>query len=184
MTGIPGSGKTFFAEHFSDTFKAPCVSFNRLRNELFNDPTYSNDELAIIGRVANYMLGELFKTGLTVVYDGLADTKSSRQAIARKAESNGYQPLIVWVQTESTAARARTTKTVPGKVKMSKDRFDANQKRFSAPSAEEKAVVISGKHTYASQLKIILSRLVVTTVKTDDNHAPVRGSEERHITIR
>lgn len=161
MTGIPGSGKSFFAERFSSTFKAPIVSFERLRAELFNNPSYSTDEQIILGRVADYLLDELMKTGQTIVYEGPSSTKADRQKIVKKAKGSSYEPLIVWVQTESAAAKARATKQIDGKPAMSKDRFVTSLKQFSAPGVGEKAIVISGKHTYASQLKIVLGRLVV-----------------------
>ncbi len=160
MVGIPGAGKSFFAEHFASTFNAPYVSYDRIRSELFNDPTHSDDENAIIGRVSDYLLDELLKTGQTVIFEGSALARTERQDIAARARSGGYEPLFVWVQTESATARQRVLKSSKGKATLSDKQFESLLGRFTAPNAAEKAIVISGKHTYASQLKIVLQRLI------------------------
>lgn len=185
MVGIPGSGKSYFAERFAETFNAPLISFERLRNELFNKPTYSDDEKAIIGRVCDYMLGELYKTHRTFIYEGPADSRTERQAIARLARTTGYEALFVWVQTESSTARSRVKKAVKGKTTISPAQFDSALKRFSAPHATEKAIVISGKHTYASQLRIVLKRLVEPRVEdVSAMEPPVRTTANRTIVVR
>lgn len=185
MVGIPGSGKSFFAEHFAETFGTPLVSFGRLRDELFNQPTYDTDEKAIIGRVADYMVEELHKTHQTFIYEGTADARTERQEIAKQARSAGYETLFVWVQTESTTAKLRTAKAIKGKSTVSPAQFDAALKHFSPPHANEKAVVISGKHTYASQLRIVLKRLVAPRVEEVSTQAPpARPSGNRTITVR
>lgn len=185
MVGIPGSGKSFFAEHFADTFNAPLISSGRIRQELFEESTYDSDELITIRRISDYMLEELLKTNRTIIFEGTADTRTDRQEIAKRARSAGYEPLFVWVQTESTTAKLRVQKALKGKTTIKPDQFDMTIKRFSAPHASEKAVVISGKHTYASQLKIVLKRLVEPRVEIIENQAPpARPSENRTIIVR
>lgn len=185
MVGIPGSGKSYFAEQFANTFNAPLVSNGRLRDELFNEPTYDNDEQAIIRRVSDYMLDELYKTQRTFILEGLADARMDRQEITKKARTAGYEPLFIWVQTESSTARLRVKKAIPGKMTISPSQFDSALKRFSAPHASEKAVVISGKHTYASQLRIVLKRLVEPRIELVEGQATqARPVEGRTIVVR
>jgi predicted kinase len=159
MVGIPGSGKSFFAEHFADTFKAPIISHNRLRTELFKSPTFNKSEDEIISRISDYMLDEVLKTERTVVYDGKSDLRISRDLIAKKAKSFGYEPLFVWAQTDIATAKKRATKKTTDKPVISTEQFDIILKQFSAPHRIENTIVISGKHTYSSQLKIVLKYL-------------------------
>lgn len=154
--GIPGSGKSFFAEHFADTFKAQYISSNILRNKMFDEPNYSKDEEDIISEIAIYMLDEALKSGRTVVFDGRTEYRSERDLIARKSRAAGYEPLFVWVQTDSQTAKKRAVKQNG----MSNDIFESRVKRFTAPQTVEKTVVISGKHTHPSQLRIVLKNLV------------------------
>lgn len=184
MVGIPGSGKSFFAEHFADTFKAPIISFHSLRKELFNSPTFSKNEDEIINQVANYMLDEVLKTGRTVVYEGQTDLRTDRNFIAKKSRDAGYEPLFVWVQTEPATARKRAIKPSADKTALSVEQFNAGLKRFSTPHQIEKTIVISGKHTYASQLKIVLKRLVEPRVQISEPANLVRPSGNRNILIR
>jgi predicted kinase len=185
MVGIPGAGKSFFAEHFAQTFGAPYIHYGAIRAELFNDPTYSHDENEIISRIGTMQLHELLKTERTIVFDGASDARTDRTEIAKLAHAAGYQPLFVWVQTESVAAKSRATKPSKTTSYVSSDQFDQMLRRFTAPNAAEKAVVISGKHTYASQLKIVLKRLVGPRIESVEQHvnAP-RVTPGRHIAIR
>jgi len=165
MVGIPGSGKSFFADQFAATFKSPIVSFNSIRSELFSTPTFSDTEDTVIDQVANYMLGELFKTGRTIIYEGLSNQRNDRTEIARKSRDAGYDPMFVWVQTEPSSAQKRSTKPTDGRPAMTPEQFETRIKQFSPPHISECAVVISGKHTYNSQLKIVLKGIVTPPPK-------------------
>lgn len=173
MVGIPGSGKSFFAEHFAETFKAPIVSYDRLRKELFNSPTHSKIENSIISQVANYMLDEVLKTGRTVVFDGQSDLRNDRELFAKKSREAGYEPMFVWVQTEPIDAKKRALKSKPGKPGLAVEQFEMKLKQFSIPHNSEKTIVISGKHTYTTQLKIVLKNLIDPRTQLSENaHNP------------
>jgi predicted kinase len=178
MVGIPGSGKTFFAERFASTFNAPYLSAAKLSASL--DISIGQDSAVSL---SNYILEELLKTGQTVVYDGTVDSRASRAALAKIAKDKGYSPLLVWVQTESASAKLRSTKQRKDTSYLTSDEFDSAIRRFTPPNASEKAVVISGKHTYPSQLKIVLKRLALGRAQGIDNHSP-RVIEGRHIAVR
>ena len=179
MVGIPGSGKSFFAEHFAGTFNAPIINYARLHKELFGSSTNNSENEAIINKVANYLFDEVLKTGRTIVYDGQTDLRTERAIIAKKSRDAGYEPLLVWVQTESVTAKKRAIKT-----HLSAEQFDHAMKRFSAPHQSEKAIVISGKHTYNSQLKIILKHLVEPRAQIIERQHLVRPSVGRNALIR
>jgi predicted kinase len=160
MVGIPGSGKSYFAEKFAETFKSPVINFGRIHKTLFANPKFDEIEEIIVKKAADYMLSEMLKTGRTIIFKGPTGKKSDRIEIAKKARSSGYDPIFVWVQTDSVTARKRATKSIDGRPPMTDVRFDNYLKQFSAPHASERAVVISGKHTYNSQLKIVLKSIV------------------------
>jgi len=159
MVGIPGSGKSFFAENFSNTLKAPLISFDRLRKELSKIPIQNTKEEETIKRVSAYMLDESLKTSKTIIYDGAADTLFERDLLNKKAQKMGYNPLFVWVQTEIMTAKKRAVKPTDNKISMNSEQYESKLKRFNVPNRTEKTIVISGKHTYTSQLKIVLNNL-------------------------
>lgn len=152
MVGIPGAGKTAFAEHFAETFKTPYVNQSFLMREFRLNATQAT-------AMANQMLKELFKTRRTILYEGDTSTKAAREALLKTVVAAGYRPLIVWVQTESLEAKRRAIKPHPKGSGVSAGEFTDAVQEFEAPFPEEHAIVISGKHTYPSQLKIVLRQL-------------------------
>lgn len=160
MIGIPGSGKSTFADRFADTFQAPIVSQTKYQRD-YNLTDAQAEELRSI------ILGEYMKTHRTVLIDGGFNAKEKREDLVRKLVKAGYRPLIVWVQTDTTEAHRRATRPYPRGSGLLDQDFDELLNEFEAPSEREKMVVISGKHTYASQLKIILKQLA-----TPDNSQP------------
>jgi predicted kinase len=159
MVGIPGAGKSSFAKSFATSFGAPFISHDRILQEIFDSPEHTKKEEIITAGVAEYMLDESLKTRQTVVYDGLSSTRSSRAEIVKKAKNAGYKTLIIWVQTDQATARKRLVLESKKRSVINPDQFETFVKKFNPPQATESVVVISGKHTYSSQLKIVLKRL-------------------------
>ena len=154
MIGIPGSGKTTFADRFADTFKALIVSQTTLQRA-YSLTTKEAEALR------NTILAEFMKTSRTIVIDGGLDGKEKREAMVRKLEKDGYRPFIVWVQTDTTESHRRATRPHPRGSGLTDEQFDVLLDAFEAPGEKEKMVVISGKHTYNSQLKIVLKQLAI-----------------------
>ena len=174
MVGLPGSGKSFFADKFAETFHAPYVSLQKISG------LTSKNDVAI----AQLQLDELLKTSQSIIFEGASSTKTERAALAKKARAAGYEPLLVWVQVDPFTAKDRSTsiKNAP----LSVEEFERASKRFTPPSSLEKPLVISGKHTYASQVKVILKKLSTPRVEVSSSQVPARSphSLRRNITIR
>lgn len=172
MVGIPGSGKSFFAEHFAKTFSAPLISFSKIL-EVTDDKKHA-------AKITDMILDELTKTEKTFIYEGPTDTAKLRDIFIKKVTKSGYTPLIIWVQTESVEAKRRATHKVRGTKTLSPEQFENTIKTFEPP---RNAVVISGKHTYASQLKIVLKHIAGSAgnrgakqIRVTD--APVRSTRQ------
>ncbi len=165
MVGYPGSGKSFFAQKFADMFNAPYIDALTLTS-------YAKDVPSAMKIITNFA-EEVAKTGQTFVYEGDTDSRTLRTEFVKWAKSFGYEPLIVWVQVEKDTAKARTLK----KNSLDPDAFEEVIKQFSPPHETERPIVISGKHTYASQAKVVLSylsrhgRLVTKPVSVPDRPA-------------
>ena len=166
MLGVPGAGKSFFARQFSDTFSAPVVSFDRLRYELFAEPKFSRDEETIIDRVAISQVEELIKTKKTFIIDGAMGTRVNRANVEKIAKAHEYGTLIVWVQTDPQTSKLRSLKRNPKRpfddynVSLTAEVYEKLVKHVTAPLPREPYIVISGKHTYATQAKAVLSKLI------------------------
>lgn len=158
MVGIPGAGKSYFGEHFGQTFNVPVVNDNALQVRLFGNATLDTVRVEAAHNAGLALLGELFKTSTSIVYEPSSAPKTFRRAIAAIAHKAGYSTRFVWVQTESLEA-ARRTMLKSAQPRLSREEFDSIAREFNVPEPSERMVVISGKHTYASQLKIVLKHL-------------------------
>lgn len=181
VTGIPGSGKTFFAEKFADTFRAPFVNYEKIM-KLCKGDVQSADEIFL------YQLDELLKTHQTVLVEGFGETRTDRIELNRKAKSAGYESLIIWVQTDPLTAKDRLTRPSKNRAEqvITSEEYDREFKRFTPPNAAEKSVVVSGKHTYATQAKVVLKKLTTPRAEISAHTTPiaVREPGRRNITVR
>lgn len=166
IVGNPGAGKSFFARQFSETFDAPVVSLDRIRFELFAKMTYSNDENDLVSRVAGYFIEELLKTKRSFLIDGGCNARADRVRLGQLAKQAGYDVQVVWVQTDPATTRNRALKRNPEKriddkynPSLSEQTFETLARRFTEPTRENH-VVISGKHTYSTQAKMVLRKMV------------------------
>lgn len=155
MVGIPGSGKTTFAEKFAHTFNAPFVDIDQILARA-RDETAA-DELLLLH------LKEIMRTKSSLIIEADASSRVRRTELSKFLRDNNYQPLYVWVQTDVETAKQRSARSK----KLLPEEHASALRQFSAPHESEKAVVISGKHTYASQAKIILKRLSVERADQD-----------------
>lgn len=164
VIGIQGSGKTFFAHKFADTFKAPFIE-----QSLFTDAAAHPETGAALFET---VIKEVAKTGRSLVIELSLSSRTERSDLARDLKQAGYTPLFVWVQVDTETAMARTYKTS----KLSAADYQERASRFSQPHPSEKALVISGKHTFATQAKAVLRRL---TVPRTSRPSPVQPAAEQ-----
>ena len=166
IVGAPGAGKSFFARQFSKTFDAPIVSVDRIRYELFANPSFNTEESDLVNRMAGYFTDELLKTKRSFLVDGGCNARTDRVRLTQLAKKSGYDVTIVWVQTDIATCRTRALKRNPKRSEddkftpsMDDSAFESLNRRFTEPSGEE-YVVISGKHTYNTQAKMVLRKMV------------------------
>ena len=165
MVGIPGSGKTFFAKQFAETFNAPLVHADSLLKHARDNDTAN--------QLIRHFVEELVKTNQSIVIDAGGETHRERLDFAKFLKKEGYSTLVVWVQTDQDTASSRAAKS--GKTKQV---VEQTTKRFNAPVESEKPLVISGKHTYATQAKAVLKRLSAPRAEISSHKQPAarRGS--------
>lgn len=178
MVGMAGSGKSFFAEKFAETFNAPFASLDTIT------PLAKSDVSAAI--IFQNQIKELLKTRQSIIIEGMTDMRGERDKLVRLARTADYEVLFVWVQTDPTTAKIRCVKDKKDKKNrtLSSDEYDRIAKRFTSPVVVEKPIVISGKHTYATQAKIVLKKLSAprAAISTHDA-APVRAARPQRNNI-
>lgn len=183
IIGTPGAGKTYFARQFSQTFMAPRVSLETVLACLPEELSEKQKQDASL-LLVNQQCNELLKTHKTIILDGVGLSRSERMQWRKVAKEHGYDTLLVWVQTDPSTARYRSLnrngKKVDdsGRSALSEEYFTKRTKQFTAPSPTESHVVISGKHTYASQAKVVLKKLVGPREESMKNQ-PIINTQSR-----
>ena len=169
IIGLPGSGKSFFGRQFAEMFGAPLVSTDFIRSTLAPESGYSTTEDTLVETLLANEITELMKTKKTFIVDGGMNSRSARFAIERAAITKGYGKLTVWVQTDEPTSVNRSLKRSLRRQgdalnsSMSIESFERYKKQFSMPHRSENIAVISGKHTFTTQARIILKKLVAPT---------------------
>lgn len=180
MVGIPGSGKSFFAEKFATTFHAPYVSRDKIALII--------DDKKAVDRLFALQLKELFKTHHSIIVEGPTMTRTERTTLQKAATAAGYETLLLWVQIDPVTAKHRSTKPAKetDRTPLTNDQHEALVKRFSPPHPLEKPIVISGKHTYATQVKVVLKKLSAPRAEAPALQQPParqRQNTRRNITV-
>ncbi len=166
VIGVPGSGKSFFARQFASTFSTPIVNYDYIRSRLFETPSFSNKEEAVVYSLAGQQITELLKTEKTFIVDGGLNDKNDRASLAKIALKAGYDSLVVWVQTDEPASKMRSTRRNAKRsgdelnASLTAEQFATLSKELTSPTGQEAFIVISGKHTFATQAKAVLKKLV------------------------
>lgn len=182
MIGAPGSGKSFFARQFADMFSSPIVSYDQIRNELFQESNFTPDEERIVDRVAGMFQEQLFKTNRSFIIDGGMNGRTDRYDLSRIAKKHGFETLIIWVQIDQPTSQSRSQKRVANRKydeynqSLNEEQYVRLVKAFTPPLQRENVLVISGKHTFATQARMVLKRLAPSreTAPSNDPRSTVR----------
>jgi predicted kinase len=164
LYGFPGAGKTFFARQLCEHLSAAHVQDGRIRTELFEQPRYDREENQVISHLMDYMSGEFLAAGMSVIYDTNAMRLSQRRALRDVARKSHAQPLLIWLQIDVDSALARASKRDRRKaddkynVPVDRPTFERLASGMQNPQNEE-YIVISGKHTFNTQLSAFMKRL-------------------------
>lgn len=140
------------------------VSADRVRRELFERPRYDNQENAVIAHLMNYMTEEFLDAGVSVVYDANAVRVAQRHKLRELARKHNAEYLLIWLQIDLDSAYVRTQerdrRTSDDKYAEPQTRttFDSNIAGMQNPKTED-YLVISGKHSFATQKASIINRL-------------------------
>ena len=163
LYGYPGAGKTYFARQLCDNLQAAHVHGDRIRGELFDEPRYDKEENNAITQLMDYMSGEFLHAGMSVVYDTNAMRQSQRRQLRDMARKHHAQPLLIWLQIDLESAYARAShrdrRRADDKYAGPSDRatFERVSGAMQNPQHEDH-IVISGKHTFTTQLSAFVKR--------------------------
>ena len=134
-------------------FGAPCsgkTTFGRKFAKRFNLAFYDLDELQ-----SKYHLSRKI---ILVLIEGCLDTEKDRKEVSQILSAADYQISTIWIQTDMATIRARL-KARYKNVADAKNAYEVAVARLEAPSEEESPIILSGKHTFDTQVKHVLAGL-------------------------
>lgn len=157
LYGFPGSGKSFFARQLADELGMAHIHSDRIRHELFEKPRFDNRENEVVNQIMDYMTEEFMRAGISVIYDANTPKMAERRMLRDLARKQKFEPVLVWIQIDAESAFNRVIKRDRRKTD---DRFSSPIDRttfeqltgaMQNPNMNEDYLVISGKHTFATQ---------------------------------
>ena len=145
--GAPCSGKTTFAEKFAQKFGLAYYNLQDLEDEY----GFSKDGVMVV-------LEQVLKTKQTIIVEGMLDTERDRAEVRNLLRSYGYEPALIWVQTDIATIRMRL-KSRFRSVAKAKKAYDEAVSVMEAPTDIEKPIILSGKHTFETQTRHVVKGL-------------------------
>ena len=145
--GAPCSGKSTFAEKFANKFGLAFYDYQKIADE----GGFSRDTMLEIIKL-------ILRTKQTILIEGGLDSEKDRSEMRNLLRSNGYEPALIWVQTDVSTIRSRL-KSRFRSVSKAKKYFDENVANIEAPTDFEKPIILSGKHTFETQTKHAIAGL-------------------------
>ena len=145
--GAPCSGKTTFSEKFAAKFNLAFFDLDDLKSK------YNLSRKLIL-----MLIEQLAKTGQTIIIEGGLATEKDREEIRQLFRLAGYKPYTIWIQTDVATIRSRLKMRHKSIIK-AKEAYDNAINRLEAPSDMENPIILSGKHTFETQVKHILASL-------------------------
>ena len=133
LCGLPGSGKTFYAEKIKDSYSYIVhLSSDAIRKELYGDESIQGNPSEVFSLMQNRAI-EFLNNGYDVIYDATNITRKDRASIIAKCPKVAHiECHIVWAPIEICIERDASRKRTVGK-----EVIDRMLKRFQAPYYDE-----------------------------------------------
>lgn len=163
MYGFPGSGKTAFARQMSEDLNVIHLQEDKIRADLFGN-NMSPAALNGSRKIMNYMLREYLRAGLPLMYDTDVLRLADRKRVREIAHEMKAASLLVWLQVDAETTFERTQKRDHRKaddkyaIDYTEDDYRNVLGNMQNP-ANEDYLVVSGKHTFATQRSSVVKRL-------------------------
>ena len=107
LSGLPGTGKSHFAQQLCRRIPFLVVSSDRMRKALVKRPEYTREEHIRVFAACHQLLGELLEGGSRVIFDATNLTDGFRQRAYDIAEEGRVPWVIVWCTATEKVIRRR-----------------------------------------------------------------------------
>jgi len=150
FVGYPGSGKTTVAQIICGATGATHLWADRIRQEMFEEPTHSVTESMHLYTHLNDRTRDLLSEGKSVVFDTSFNFYKDREHLRQIAADVGGDVKLIWMQTKTDTAKQRATHDLHAsrngyEAKMDNTTFDRIAGHLEPPLAEENPIIFIGE---------------------------------------
>lgn len=107
VSGLPGTGKTFFSERLADLFPCAILETDFLRRLLFGRPAYTAQESARLFDACHRLIEDLLSQGIPVILDATNLVESHRMRLYNIADRADAKIVLVRVEAPVETVRQR-----------------------------------------------------------------------------
>ena len=107
VSGLPGSGKSYFCHKLRERLPFPIVESDGLRKVLFPSPDYSPSESNRLFQACHLLIEELLKRGIPLIFDATNLIERHREHLYHIADRIGAKLIIVRVEAPPEVVRKR-----------------------------------------------------------------------------
>lgn len=107
VSGLPGTGKSYFCRRLLERLPAVWVESDALRKVLFPQPSYSAEESSHLFDLLHQLVGWLLSRGFPVLFDATNLAEHRREYLYSIAERRGARLILVRVDAPEDLVRQR-----------------------------------------------------------------------------
>jgi predicted kinase len=107
VSGLPGTGKSYFCRHLAQRLPALILESDGLRKALFPSPSYSAAESRRLFRACHSLMERLLGRGIPLVFDATNLSEYNREYLYHIAERLGAKLVLVRVEAPPELVRER-----------------------------------------------------------------------------
>jgi predicted kinase len=113
VMGLPGTGKTYFAEHLTAHIQAIHISSDKTRNRLQKRGNYAPEDKDQVYREMLVQAEEALKNGQDVIMDATYSQKAHRDEVGMLAQRLATPLHFIQLTADEETIRERTSKERP-----------------------------------------------------------------------
>ena len=107
LSGLPGTGKSYFAQELSRRLPFLIVGSDRMRKALVPDPKYDRPEHARVFAASHQFIEDLLQEGYRVVFDATNLNENIRRGAYEVAQRANSPMCLVWFTAPQAIVRRR-----------------------------------------------------------------------------
>ncbi len=107
VSGLPGSGKTYFSRKLAEELPLLILESDALRKILSPKPSYRPEENAELFQTIHLLIMKLLKDGISLILDATNLSEHNRERLYSIAERSGVKLILVYIKASPEVISAR-----------------------------------------------------------------------------